>query len=219
MKKTIFILTAITSISLTNQTIAQDEYTHDNETDFREKLSFGAKIGLNLSNVYDSKGQEFDADSKLGFAGGGFVSIPFGKFIGFQPELLLSQKGFQATGILFNSTYSFTRTTTYLDIPLLFALKPTEFITLLAGPQYSYLMKQKDVFGSSTTTLEQQTAFENDNIRKNTLCFTGGVDFTLKHMVVGLRAGWDIQNNNGNGTSTIPRYKNMWYQATIGYRL
>lgn len=215
MKKTIFILAAITGISLTNQTIAQDE----SETDFREKLSFGAKIGANLSNVYDSEGEEFDADAKVGFAGGAFVSIPFGKYIGFQPELLISQKGFTASGVLFNSTYRFTRTTTYLDVPLLFALKPTEFITLLAGPQYSYLVQQKDVFGSSSSTIEQETAFENDNIRKNTLCFTGGVDFTLKSMVVGLRAGWDIQNNNGNGTNTIPRYKNMWYQATIGYRL
>ena len=219
MKKTFIALAAISSLSLGNQTFAQDEYENSNQTDFREKLMFGGKVGLNLSNVYDSKGEQFNADSKFGLAVGAFVSIPIGKFLGFQPELLLSQKGFQATGMLFNSSYSFTRTTTYIDVPLLFAVKPTEFITILAGPQYSYLTKQKDVFGSSSTTIEQQTAFENDNIRKNTLCFTAGVDFTLKHMVVSARAGWDIQNNNGNGTTTIPRYKNMWYQATIGYRL
>ena len=28
-----------------------------------------------------------------------------------------------------------------------------------------------------------------------------------------------IQNNNGDGTSATPRYKNVWYQATIGLRL
>lgn len=214
MKKTIIVFAVLTSITLTNQAIAQDV----NIIDFREKLTIGAKAGLNLSNVYDSRGEEFDADAKFGWAVGGFVAIPFGKFIGFQPELLLSQKGFQATGSFFGSPYSFTRTTTYIDVPLLIALKPTEFITFLVGPQYSYLTKQSDVFTSSSTSMEQQTAFDNDNIRKNTLCFTGGVDFTLKHMVVGVRAGWDVQNNNGNGTSTIPRYKNMWYQATLGYR-
>ncbi len=212
MKNKITLFLAVTTISLSG--MAQD----DNTTDFREKLMVGGKVGMNLSNVYDSKGEQFNANSKFGLAAGAFVSIPLGKYLGIQPEILISQKGFSASGLLFGNNYSFTRTTTYIDIPLLFAFKPTEFITLLAGPQYSYLMRQKDVFGSNTTTVDQQTAFENDNIRKNTLCVTGGIDFTLKHMVIGARMGWDIQNNNGNGTSTIPRYKNVWYQATIGYR-
>lgn len=103
--------------------------------------------------MYDTKGQEFNADGKFGFAVRGFVSVPFGKLIGFQPELLLSQKGFQGTGSLLGSSYSFTRTTTYLDIPLLFAIRPTEFISFLVGPQYSFLLNQKDVFGSATTTI------------------------------------------------------------------
>jgi hypothetical protein len=33
-----------------------------------------------------------------------------------------------------------------------------------------------------------------------------------------LRGSWDLKNNNGDGTSTTPRYKNVWYQATVGYR-
>ena len=185
---------------------------------YREKLMFGPKIGLNLSNVYDSKGEQFNADAKIGLAIGGFVAIPIGKYLGIQPELLISQKGFQATGYLIGSSYSFTRTTTYIDVPLMFAFKPTEFLTILAGPQYSYLVNQKDVFGTATTTVAQITQFTNDNIRKNTLCLTGGVDINMNRFVVGARAGWDVQNNNGNGVSSTPRYKNMWYQATIGYR-
>jgi hypothetical protein len=199
-------------------TITGNAITAQNETDLREKLSFGLKVGANYSNVYDSKGQDFKADPKLGFAGGAFLAIPIGKYLGVQPEVLLSQKGFAATGSLFGSTYKFTRTTTYIDVPLLFAFKPSEFITLLAGPQYSYLLNQKDVWTSSTTSFLQETEFKNENLRKNTLCFTGGIDLTMKHMVLGARAGWDLQNNNGDGSSTTPRYKNAWYQATVGYR-
>ncbi len=210
MKKSILILAIIT---LTGNAI-----TAQNETDLREKLLFGLKVGANYSNVYDSKGQDFQADPKLGFAGGAFLAIPIGKYLGVQPEVLLSQKGFAATGSLFGSTYKFTRTTTYIDAPLLFAFKPSEFITLLAGPQYSYLLNQKDVWTSSTTSFLQETEFKNENLRKNTLCFTGGIDLTLKHIVLGARAGWDLQNNNGDGSSTTPRYKNAWYQATVGYR-
>jgi hypothetical protein len=218
MKKTIFTIAAL--IAVTFMSKAQDKYLdfNNDRTDYRERLMFGPKVGLNLSNVYDSQGEQFSADSKLGLALGGFVAIPLGKYIGLQPEMLISQKGFKGKGRLFNSTYQFTRTTTYLDVPIMFAFKPSEFMTFLVGPQYSYLFKQKDTYASGTTTIEQQTAFENDNIRKSTLCVIVGSDLTLKRTVIGIRAAWDVQNNNGNGTSTIPRYKNVWYQLTIGYR-
>jgi hypothetical protein len=189
-----------------------------NDGSAESRIRVGVKGGLNLSNVYDSRGQEFNADSKFGFAGGGFVSIPIGELIGIQPEILLSQKGFQGTGSLLGSSYSFTRTTTYLDIPLLFALRPTPFLTFVAGPQISFLLNQKDVFGSATTNIAQQTVFDNDNIRKNTVCFTGGLDINLNNLVLGGRVGWDLMKNIGDGTSETPRYKNVWYQATIGVR-
>jgi hypothetical protein len=213
MKKLMIMLAVVVA---TGSTPAQGIL--ENTTDFRHKLLFGLKAGGNYSNVYDSQGEDFQADPKLGFVGGAFIAIPIGKYLGIQPEVLLSQKGFVATGSLFGSTYKFTRTSTYMDIPLMFAFKPSEFITIMAGPQYSYLINQKDVFANSSTSFQQETEFENDNIRKNTLCFLGGVDLTLKHIVLGARAGWDLQTNNGDGTSSTPRYKNVWYQATIGYR-
>jgi hypothetical protein len=190
----------------------------DFDLDSDAKFTIGAKAGLNLSNVYDTKGDAFSADPKFGFAVGAFATIPFGNFLAFQPEVLISQKGFQGTGYLLGSTYSVTRTTTYLDFPLLFAMRPTQFLTFVMGPQYSYLFNQKDVFGSATTTIEQETAFKNDNIRKNTLCFTGGLDINLNKLVLSGRMGWDLLANNGSGGSQTPRYKNFWYQATIGYR-
>ena len=188
------------------------------EMDRRARFTGGLKVGANYSNVYDAKGEEFNASAKGGLAGGLFLSIPIGTFLGIQPEALISQKGFRATGRLLTLPYDFTRTTTFLDIPLLLAVKPASFFTLLVGPQYSYLLKQKDVFSTSVTTIEQEQEFNNDNIRKNILCFTGGFDVNIQHLVIGVRAGADVQNNNGDGTSSTPRYKNMWYQGTIGYR-
>lgn len=211
MKKLILTIAAVTTLIAVSK-------AQDNETDFREKFTFGLKAGLNYSNVYDSQGEEFRADPKFGLAAGVFVAIPIGKYFGIQPEALISQKGFSATGRILGNTYKFTRTTTYLDVPLFFALKPSEFITILAGPQYSYLLKQSDVFANATTSIDQETEFVNDNIRKNTFGLAVGVDINLKHIVLGARAGWDVTNNNGDGTSTTPRYKNAWYQATIGYR-
>ncbi|MDP1746541.1 MAG: porin family protein [Bacteroidota bacterium] len=209
MKKIILIIGAVTTMA---------NFSSAQETDLRERLLFGLKAGVNYSNVYDTQGEEFQADPKLGLAAGAFVAIPIGKYLGIQPEVLYSQKGFKATGRILGGTYEFTRTTSFIDVPLLVSFKPSEFLTLLAGPQYSYLIKQSDVFANSSTSILQEQEFENDNIRKNILCLTGGVDLTLKHIVLGARVGWDIQNNNGDGTSSTPRYKNVWYQATVGYR-
>lgn len=210
MKKTISIIALITLI--TGNIKSQ-------EIDLRDRLIIGMKAGLNYSNVYDTKGEEFKADAKFGAVAGLFLAIPIGKYLGIQPEVAISQRGFHATGKILSNTYEFTRTTSYVDVPLLFSLKPSEFLTLVGGPQYSYLIKQKDVFANATTSILQEQEFENDNIRKNILSFTGGFDITLKHFVIAARAGWDAQNNNGDGTSTTPRYKNVWYQVAFGLRL
>lgn len=209
MKKIFLVIATIAFIS--TNSIGQI-----NKTDYRKNFQFGLKAGANYSNIYDSQGDKFDAESKIGFAGGVFITIPIGKFLGIQPEVLFSQKGYKQTGAFLGSNYELTRTTNYIDIPLLLSIKPVNFLTIQVGPQYSYLMKQKDVFANSLTTIEQQNEFKNNNIRKNTLCFIGGVDVNIKRVIIGTRAGWDVQNNQGDGTSTNPRYKNAWVQASIG---
>lgn len=184
-----------------------------------EGIRVGLKAGGNYANVYDSKGDEFTSDAKLGVVAGGFLDISLGRFLAIQPEILFSQKGFKGTGKVLGSAYSLTRTSNFLDIPLLLALKPFESVRVLIGPQFSYLLKQKDVFGSGALTFEQEKVFNNDNIRKNILCIVGGVDVNIKYFVIGARAGWDLQNNNGDGTTATPRYKNAWAQATLGFRI
>ncbi|NDP28718.1 MAG: PorT family protein [Flavobacterium sp.] len=210
MKKVILMI-ALVTISVTTSNA-------QSATDNQNALSFGIKAGANYSNVYDSNSEDFVADGKFGFAAGAFVTIPFGKFIGIQPEIMYSQKGFKSSGTYFGSTYEMTRTTNFIDVPVLFAVKPIEQVTLLFGPQFSYLMKQKDEFTGGNISSTQQQDFDNNDITKNILGLTGGADFNMDNLVFGLRAGWDIKTNEGDGNSSTPRYKNMWYQATVGYR-
>ncbi len=187
--------------------------------DNRNELGIGIKAGINNSNVWDEQKEDFNADSKIGFVGGAFLSIPLGRIIGFQPELLISQKGFQGFGHLLGTPYSFSRTTTYLAVPLLLQVKPSKFITVVGGPQFSYLLHQKDVYTFGANSVEQEEEFRNENIRKNIMGFTLGADVNLTSaIVISGRVGWDFQNNNGDGTSTTPRYKNQWLQLTLGYK-
>jgi Outer membrane protein beta-barrel domain len=211
MKKSILLFAVLTSIICTIK--AQSE-----KMDNDKKFHFGIKAGVNVSNVYDTKGEDFVAKAKAGIAAGAFVQIPLGKIIGIQPEILYSQKGFKGTGKILGNAYSYTRTTDYLDIPILLAIKPVEMLTVVAGPQYSFLVREKNVFENTLFTSVQEQEFKNDNIRKNTLCFLGGIDVNFDKLIISARAGWDVQNNAGDGTNNTPRYKNVWYQATIGYR-
>ncbi len=211
MNKINLMIIALTTMSL--GAIAQET-----TSDSRDKLKIGIKAGLNYANVYDSEGEEFKADPKFGMALGAFLTIPIGTTIGIQPEVVFSQKGFSATGKILGLNYDFKRTTNYIDIPLFLALKPSEFFTILAGPQFSYLLSRKDVFATAITTIEQEQEFENDNIRKNTLGVSVGIDLNFSSLVLGARAAWDLQNNNGDGTSVTPRYKNQWIQTTVGFR-
>ena len=188
-------------------------------TDPRNTVAFGIKAGLNYSNVWDEQGQDFRADAKTGFAGGASLAIPIGTYLGFQPEVLFSQKGFQGSGTLLDQPYSFSRTTSYLDIPLQLQLKPATCLTIVAGPQYSYLIHETDVYTFGANSSAQEQAFTNDNIRKNIFGFVAGIDVIVSHFVVSGRAGWDLQTNNGNGTSTTPRYRNRWLQLTIGFKV
>jgi len=185
----------------------------------QNRISIGAKAGLNISNIYDSEGETYSADPKTGFAAGGFVHIPIGGFFGIQPEVMFSQKGYQTAGTVLGLDYSTSRTSNYLDIPILFAIKPLGLATLLIGPQYSYLLKQTTnlVTPVSNTTVVDE--FTNDNIRRNTLGLVIGADINLLQFVISGRVGWDLYDNNGDGTSTTPRYKNVNGQLTLGFRL
>jgi hypothetical protein len=211
MKKNVF--TFLACLLIANTINAQGT-----DSDSRDNIHIGIKAGANYSNIYDSEGEEYEADGKIGFAGGLFLSLPLGKYVGIQPEVLFSQKGFKATSSVLGSDVGLTRTTNYIDIPIFLAIKPSRMLTLLVGPQYSYLIKQKDVFTNPITDVEVTQDFEADDIRKNTLCMVGGIDITLSSIVIGARVGMDLYDNNGDGTSTTPRYKNAWAQATVGFR-
>lgn len=223
MMKRIFILTIaiVTCIGTAGsaQNATNDVKPEREAMDSRGRFQFGLKAGINHSNVYSTKGEEFEADPKFGIALGAFLTIPIGEKIGVQPEIQFSQKGFKATGVILGAPYEFKRTTSYIDVPIFFTIKPAEFLTLMAGPQYTYLIKQKDVFTNAFTTVEQEQEFENDDVRKNTFGFATGLDINMEHAVISGRVAWDIQKNNRNGSSTTPEYKNVWFQLALGYRL
>jgi hypothetical protein len=218
MKKILIAIIALGLIASSSK--AQVIYSKPGSvSDYRDMIQIGVKLGANYTTVYDLKSDHFTTSPIFGAITGVFVAIPFGKMFGFQPEIHISQKGFNANGTFLGSSYEFKRRSTFIDVPLLLSIKPNKLLNITVGPQYSYLVKEKDVFTSEFLTLEQETELSNQDVRLNMFGFTGGIDFDFSHFVLSTRAGWDINDNNGEGTATSPRYKNMWFQSTLGFRL
>jgi hypothetical protein len=194
--------------------IAQNE-TEDN----REDLQFGIKAGVSFSNVWDERGDDFVADGKVGAVAGIALSIPIGMYLGFQPEAIFIQKGFKGDARYEGAPFSLTRTTNHLDFPLQLKFKPAKNFSILGGPYYSFLLSKKDDMDLGDLTVVQQEYIRNDKIQDNVFGLIFGAEFNFNMLVVSAKAGWDLKENNDDGSSTLPRYKNQWVQLTLGMNL
>ena len=179
---------------------------------------FGFKLGENASKIFDPKGNAFNSSAKFGNMVGFFMALPIDENIGIEPEILFSQKGFQATGVIADNNYQLRRTIDFIDVPILFQFKLNPFLTICTGPQYSFLLHQHDHFSNSNLSTEQLNTFENNSLNKNYLGYVIGFDLNFQHLVFGARSGWDITNNSNLNNATSPTYKNVWLQASLGYR-
>ncbi|OYU81193.1 MAG: hypothetical protein CFE23_05345 [Flavobacterium sp. BFFFF1] len=216
MKKNAFILFALTNFAMITGMSAQDATTTVID-DNRETLRFGVKAGINLSNVYNEENNDYVADNKVGFAAGAFVAIPFGKLLGFQPEVMYSEKGFKVSGSILGNDYEYKRTNTYIDIPLQLQIKASPVFTILAGPQFSYLIQTKNNFNNGDFTNEQEQDINGENYKKNIFGFVVGADLNFSSLVISGRAGWDISKTDTEGNSSDVNYKNQNLQLTVGY--
>jgi hypothetical protein len=114
-------------------------------------IKFGVKAGINLSSVSDIKvsGSGIDATAgegdgmSFGFHAGGFLNYSFGQFFGIQPELMFSiQGGKQKPTALaqqlgmpnVKASYVFD----YINLPVLFEVKPVTNLSILVGPQFGF---------------------------------------------------------------------------------
>jgi len=190
--------------------------SQNNEDLDQQKIRFGPKLGITFSNVQNSLEDNFESAGKLGFVGGGFITIPLGSVISVQPEVLFTQKGFYGINTVMGNSYEFKRTSNFLDIPVFAVWNLSPRIKLLAGPQFSFLLKQTDVvtYPINSTSVENELA--TDNMRKSIVGGTAGLDFCFQKFVVGVRGSLDFQENRTENSISTPRYKNSWFQVTVG---
>ena len=117
---------------------------------FSQEIKFGAKVGLNLSNLTGDYPTEIDEhNSKLGFHIGGFAEYPINEQFTLQPELLFSTQGntygfkdYYGSGSYYDGV-DYNLKLNYLNIPVILKYKVIEKLSIDFGPQIGYLMSAK----------------------------------------------------------------------------
>lgn len=105
----VFFLAVLIAVLGVSPALAQEE----------SPMSFGLKLGVNISDIRGMEGMTWAADLidwKTGFVGGVFMSYKFNNWFALQPELLYSMKGMKF-GFLSESIL--TVSLDYIEIPIL----------------------------------------------------------------------------------------------------
>ncbi len=195
-------------------------FGQDSAANSKDELAphFGLKGGLGIATIIKSNGNGFSSDPLFGFNGGAVLQLPLSEIVYIQPEVLYSQKGYRATGTsLLYGDYDYRRYLNFLDIPILLRINASKEFGLVIGPQYSFLLSTHTSFKSGTANYQQTVNNENDNITKNIFGGVVGADINLqRNLFIYARYNIDFKNNNGDGTSSTPAYKNQVIQFGLG---
>lgn len=182
-----------------------------------QAIRFGAKAGLNYSNIIKDDGNnDFKTDYLVGYHAGLTLDIKLLQNLAFTPELLYSTKGYKST----SSFGEFTQTTHFIDVPILASIQLADKFNVVLGPQVSFLLSTNNKFENGFGTAEQKIVEDDADRFKKSL--VGGVigfryDFNNKVGING-RYALDFQKNNENGTTQTPEYKNQVFQLGLGIK-
>ncbi|MFT3739715.1 MAG: porin family protein [Breznakibacter sp.] len=165
------------------------------------QIHFGAKVGLNISQIEFSSNTGTDESPRLAPVFGAFAEISINDKFSFQPELHYSMEGTVMSGSMYFEEFDeeidmdITFKTDYLNIPLLAKYKFGNGLCLQAGPQIGFLMKAKvtaeaedveatedaeDAFESLNTSIALGAAYELKNGLGFDLRYNFGLSNVLK---------------------------------------
>lgn len=147
MKKNLVKLSAIIALMLlTTATYAQE-------------FHIGAKAGANLGKI---AGVAYKDNFKLGYQIGGFLEFDFTDKWGFQGEVLFNQSNTEIRNSykqVWDEKFNKNKTLDYVSVPVLLKYNPNEFLSLHAGPQFSFLTNSEDSTWENGKKLFKDTDF------------------------------------------------------------
>lgn len=189
------------------------EYRQQRKEDDFYRPRVGLTGGVNIANIVSDHYDNFDTRSKVGVNAGLIFDLPIAYPFSIAPEVLYSQKGYRAN----TDVGSFAQRANFLDIPVLAKFKLAPGFNFLIGPQFSFLLSTRNTYYTGfTPTYEERYNYNGD---KSFVDGVAGISVDVNRNVE-LRARYtiDLQENNANGTSDYPDYRNSVWQFGIGFK-
>ena len=169
---------------------------------FSQEAKWGIKAGGNLSimseNQYLDRFREllsFHAGVFANVSCKDFINFSWSNIINFQPELLFSVQGGKHESIINNTIWqNLVFKFSYVQIPLLFEIKPIDNLGILVGPQLGLNVSRKvTVTSSSNANKESVTISGSDfdkefyKLKKLDIAMVLGLQYTIKRVTIGAR--------------------------------
>lgn len=167
-------------------------------------VDYGAKVGLNLSDINDS-----DYKMKPGFHAGLFAELGFGNFA-LQPEVLYSTQGAKGEESDDDGNYTIKANFDYINIPVMAKYYVADGFNIQVGPQVGFLTNAKIVVDKESMDIKEDT--ENIDF---------GVNFGLGYKLPLVNLSVDARYNLG--LTNIPKdapdekFNNRVIQISVAY--
>ena len=183
-----------------------------------QDVKFGAKAGLNLSNV---SAEQLDEDNKVGFNFGAFAQIGLSEKITFQPELLFSSQGYKSEISEPDNEYFFEQKLefNYLNVPLMFRYAVLDKLGLEFGAQFGFLLSAKgegeETLRGETTTFDQDV---KEFLKSTDFGFNFGASYDVsENIIIGARYNLGLSDIRDENLDTN-KVSNTVFSFSLGYR-
>ncbi|HXD79696.1 MAG TPA: outer membrane beta-barrel protein [Puia sp.] len=178
----------------------------------QKSMEWGLKAG---GNYFKVGGRSFDNTYNVSFSGGAYAELNYTSKFTVQPELLFNQV-LCKTSEGFTNIYSGLEpvgfqlvSLDYIAVPVLFVYKPVPLVSVIIGPQYSYLIAQ------TQGLLRAETS--KDAFHHSELALVFGGQLNLGKLTLGLRYQEGLTNVNGINTTDV--WRTYGFQLYLGFQL
>ena len=189
MKKLLFVLSTFIGV----HSFAQTSVT-----------TFGAKGGVNFSSI-SNKGYD-DTKTRTGFHAGLFANMPISDNFSIQPEVLYSQEGAKVTRTYNSAKISSKLNLDYVQVPIMFQVRPVKQFYIEAGPQFGFLVnaKAKGDLAVGNNNVANTTLDVKDQTKSFNFGLGAGLGYDITENIgIGARYNFGLSDINKNGNTNI----------------
>lgn len=191
-----------------------------------DNINFGAKAGLNISDIHYSKDAFIEPDKKFDFVLGAFVEFQVTTQVYIQPELLYTKKGASYessdSGENYSSKWETTWDISYLQMPVLAKFKPNQLLGIYLGPSLGILLSSEDEYDTKQTMNGETISSTGTEDMKDTTSSTDlsliiGSEFYYQNFVFDLRYDFGLSNISDVETLNDAELTNRTLSLLVGY--